>query len=185
MAFNINNFRSELIGGGARSVLYKVMIPGPAGVKFSVMTKAASLPGRTITAIEVPYFGQMYKVPGDVTYTEWTTTIINDEDFVCRNYIESWMNTISSHLANVRRATPERLEQNLEVIQYSKDGSPIKNYRLAHAWPTELAEVDLGWENSNQIEEFTVTWAYTYWESNTSDHGSGLFHGDNTSRYSG
>jgi hypothetical protein len=142
------------------------------------MTKAATLPGRTITAVEVPYFGQMYKVPGDVTYTEWTTTIINDEDFLCRNYIENWMNQISTHISNVRTLPPISLEQNLEVIQYSKNGSPIKSYKLIHAWPTELAEIDLGWENSNQIEEYTVTWAYTFWEATTVESSTTALIGD-------
>jgi hypothetical protein len=164
------------VGGGARSVLFEVRIPGVE--KFTAMTKAATLPGRTITAVEVPYFGQMYKVPGDVTYTEWTTTIINDEDFLCRNYIENWMNQISTHISNVRTLPPISLEQNLEVIQYSKNGSPIKSYKLIHAWPTELAEIDLGWENSNQIEEYTVTWAYTFWEATTVESSTTALIGD-------
>ena len=169
MSFNINNFRSELVGGGARSVLFEIIIPGLQ--KFTMMGKATTLPGRTITPIEVPYFGELYKVPGDVVYTDWTTTIINDEDFLCRNYIESWMNEISTHIGNVRTMAPAELQQDLEVIQYSKMGHPIKSYKLIHAWPTELAEIDLGWENANQVEEFIITWSYTLWIANTVENG--------------
>lgn len=181
MAFNINSFRSELVGGGARSVLFDITIPGER--KFTMMTKASTLPGRTITPVEVPYFGQLYKVPGDVVYTDWTTTVINDEDFACRNYIEVWMNEISSHIGNVRTRPPLNLQKDLEVTQYGKAGDIVKNYRIVHAWPTELAEIDLGWENANQIEEFIVTWSYTFWEASTVENSHSNLYADKVKAY--
>ena len=33
MAFNVNNFRSALPGGGARANLFEVRIPSPPGLK--------------------------------------------------------------------------------------------------------------------------------------------------------
>mgnify|MGYP003666761237 CR=1 FL=1 len=30
-------------------------------------------------------------------------------------------------------------------------------------FPTEISSIELGWENNDTIEEFTVTFAYDYW----------------------
>lgn len=181
MSFNVGNFRSELVGGGARSTLFEVRIPGLQ--KFSMMTKTAQLPGRTISPIELFYFGRVYKIPGDTTFDDWTITVINDEDFMCRNYIENWMNHINTHVTNVRTKPPLDLQQNLDVIQYGKSGEAVKSYKFIHAWPTNLAEIEVGWENQNAIEEYVVTFSYSWWEAASVENTKSGLVGSNSVPY--
>ena len=83
----ISNFKSALIGGGARPNLFEVELTTlPNGVawdadKFRYMCKASSLPASNIAAIDVPFRGRIFKVAGDRTIETWSVTIINDEDF--------------------------------------------------------------------------------------------------------
>ena len=62
MAFNINEFKSQLTGGGARSNLFQVQILNPvdptADFKVPFMVKAAALPGSSIAVNNaIKYFG--------------------------------------------------------------------------------------------------------------------------------
>jgi len=107
MAFNINEIRSQLTLGGARPALFQVIMNNPVNAagdaKLPFMAKAAQIPASTIGTIEVPYFGRKIKIAGDRTFAEWTVTIVNDEDFLIRNSMEEWMQSINSHLGNVRK----------------------------------------------------------------------------------
>ena len=107
MAFNINEFKSQLVGGGARSNLFQVQLLNPvdpsADFKIPFMVKASTLPASTITSIDsVNYFGRQVKYAGSRTFAEWGVTVINDEDFLVRNSMEAWMNSIATHDTNLR-----------------------------------------------------------------------------------
>jgi hypothetical protein len=96
--------------------------------------------------------------------------IINDEDFTVRNAIESWMNGINSHAGNVRNGaatSPSGYTVDAEVTQYSKAGDPIKNYKFVGMFPLDLAPIDLDWGSNDAIEEYSVTFAYQWWEALT------------------
>jgi hypothetical protein len=106
MAFNVNEIRSQMVGGGARPTLFQVQITNPANgagdLKVPFMVKATSLPASNLGTIEVGYFGRKVKVAGDRTFDEWSVTVINDEDFLIRNAMEEWMNQINLHQQNTR-----------------------------------------------------------------------------------
>ena len=51
----------------------------------------------------------------------------------------------------------------VDVIQYSKDGSIIRSYQIVGAFPTAVEAISLDWDTTNQVETFTVGFAYDYW----------------------
>jgi hypothetical protein len=109
MAFNVNQFRSQMTGDGARPNLFEVTLPfpafsapGTAQQKTTFMARSAQLPGSTLGIVPVNYFGRELKFVGNRTFADWTINVINDEDFVIRNAFERWMNAINSHSLNVR-----------------------------------------------------------------------------------
>ena len=163
MPFNVSKFKENLIGEGARNTLFEVQITGgPVDLTdMSFLCKAASLPASTIGMIEVPYFGRKIKVAGDRTFADWTTTIINLENFTIRDALMNWMNQINGHEENKR--TSELYTATAIVKQYNKDGEDVRTYKLFNCWPAEVAAIDVDWNNTDTIEEFTVTWHYDYW----------------------
>lgn len=187
--FNINNFRSQLTGDGARPNLFNIQIDGlaslglsyggAAGQKLSFMAKSAQLPGSTLGMVPLYYFGRELKFAGNRTFTDWTIQVINDEDMIVRRAIEQWMSGIGSHVTNLRTlGAGGVLAQNLGqptytldgiVSQYSKAGSAIKSYRIVGMFPIDIAPIDLDWGSNDTIEEFSVTFAYQWWESDTTD----------------
>ena len=178
MAFNVNEFRANMVGDGARPNLFQVTLTFPvisndadnAGRQVSFMAKAAQLPGSTVGIVPVYYFGREMKFAGNRTFTDWTLQIINDENFTIRNSLESWMNSINSNASNIRRGdavSPTSYTVDATVNQYGKTGEIIKSYKFVGLFPIDIAPIDLDWGSNDTIEEYSATFAFQYWESNT------------------
>ena len=102
---------------------------------------------------------------------------MNDEDFSVRAMFEAWSNALNRHVSNVRdpNIATENYKVDMTINQYSKDGDRIRAYTLVGAFPTVIGPIQLNWDNANQIEEFSVTFAYDYWvpEIETSEKKAG------------
>ena len=171
----ISQFKSALIGGGARPNLFEVELPAfPGGIdwdadNFRFMCKAAQMPAQNVASIDVPFRGRTFKVAGDRTIDTWTVTIINDEDFRLRNAFEAWSELIAKLDTNIGATDPSAYMVNAKVFQLgrgsvasSKDNSGttnvvLKEYEFIDLWPTEVSTIDLSYDSTDAIEEFTVT----------------------------
>ena len=171
MAFNINEIRSQLSLGGARNSLFQVTIQNPANgaadIKIPFLVRAAQIPASTLGLNEVPYVGRKIRMAGDRTFADWTVTVINDEDFAIRNAMEQWSNQIQSHQGNLRQfgsASPSAYKAQAQVTQFSKTGNAIRTYTFNGIFPTEISPIEMDWNATDTIEEFTVTFQYDWWE---------------------
>jgi len=185
MPFNVNQFRTQLQGDGARPNLFEVRLNFPsfanlsssAAQKSTFMVKTAALPGSTLGMVTIPYFGREVKVAGNRTFADWSVTIINDEDFTIRNSMESWVRGINENVTNLRNTRARTSQQygvDAVVIQYGKDGRQLKQYRFVGMFPTDISQIDLDWGSNDMIEEYTVNFAYQYWEAVDRGGPSGL-----------
>ncbi len=158
--------------GGVVGAVSNVLGGGGPARKLQFLCKAASLPASTVGTIEVPFRGRQLKIAGDRTFAEWSLTIINDTDFQIRDAFEEWMNIINQHVANVGPSGLNSYIQQAQVEQFTREGpsinpTSIKTYLFEGCWPSEVAAIDLSYETTDSIEEFTVTLQYQYWTSNT------------------
>lgn len=126
------------------------------------MCKAAQLPGTTMGVIEVPYMGRKVKIAGDRTYAEWTITVMNTEDFNLRNYFEEWVETINHPETNVGIANPAGYKQDGFIDQLDHNNNVLASYKLVGAFPVEVSPVEVSWETTDTVEEFTINLAYDY-----------------------
>ena len=170
----ISDFKSALIGGGARPNLFEVELTTlPGGITwdadtFRYMCKAASLPASTIANIDVPFRGRIFKVAGDRTIDVWSVTVINDEDFKLRNAFENWMELIAKLDNNLGATQPEAYMTNAKVFQLGRGSTKsstgnsgdantvLKEYEMIDIFPTSLSAIDLSYDTGDTIEEFTV-----------------------------
>ena len=182
----IGQFKSKLAGGGARPNLFEVEFTDDAikggGAwdmeRFSFLCKAASLPAQTITAIDVPFRGRVFKVAGDRTVDLWTVTVINDEDFLIRKGFEDWMQLIAHLDGNDGATSPTAYMSNASVFQlgrgdsiHSKDSKAanteqwsLKEYKFIDMFPTNISAIDLSYDSGDTIEEFTIEFAVNNFE---------------------
>ena len=170
----LSQFKSKLIGGGARPNLFEVELTTlPAGISwdaeiFRYLCKAAALPASNIAQIDVPFRGRIFKVAGDRTFDVWQITVINDEDFKIRTAFEAWMDQISKLSNNLGATEPASYMTDATVYQLgrgsvknSKDSSGevnsvLKEYKFIDIFPTAISAIDLSYDTGDAIEEFTV-----------------------------
>ena len=183
----ITDFRSKLSGGGARSNLFEVNLgnfggAGGAGVnwetqiesEFRFMCKASSMPAQTIGSVEVPFRGRILKVAGDRTFEPWSVTVINDEDFKVRKGFEAWTEKINALATGVGEVDPNNYMGNGTIKQLSRSATVAGNdtaqrvlheYKVEEIWPSEIGAIDLSYDTSDAIEEFTVTFQIQFFQS--------------------
>ena len=170
----ISKFKSALTGGGARPNLFEVELTTlPAGIdwdstSFSYMCKAASLPASNVANIDIPFRGRIFKVAGDRTIDPWTVTVINDEQFKLRNAFEQWADLIAKLENNMGATNPEAYMVSGKVYQLGRGASPdsktnsgtansvLKEYEFYNIWPSTVAAIDLSYDSTDTIEDFTV-----------------------------
>jgi len=84
-----------------------------------------------------------------------------------RNAMERWMNGINSHSQSTGLANPVDYTADMSIEQLNKAGEVTKKYDFRGVWPSNVSAIEMSYESNDQIEEFTVEFQITYWESNT------------------
>jgi len=196
MANSLTKFKSILAGGGARPNLFEVTIsdfPGytdAVGEDIKFLCKGAQLPESTVGLVEVPFRGRTFKVAGDRTFAPWSITVINDTDFAIRNAMETWMQTIAQYKDGSGATDPGDYMREATVSQLLRDpsttgataggGTNINNideqagqYKFYDIWPTNVSAIDLSYDSSDVLEEFTVEFQVNYWAPETKNNTEG------------
>tara|TARA_S200000501_G_scaffold246910_1_gene231254 strand:+ start:2074 stop:2661 length:588 start_codon:yes stop_codon:yes gene_type:complete len=169
----ITGFKSKLAGGGTRPNLFEVEIAFPNETaidndtkeKSRFMIKAAALPASNITPIDVNFRGRILKIAGDRTFDTWTVTVLNDVDFSIRSAFEKWMNLINKMEDNTGEQDPAIYQPDAYVHQLDRDGSTLRTYKFHDVFPTQVSQIDLSYETTDAIEEFTVEFQVQWWEA--------------------
>ena len=169
----ISDFKSRLSGGGARPNLFEVELAFPDAVaiandvlqKSRFLVKAAALPASSIAPVDIPFRGRILKVAGDRTFETWTITVINDTDFVIRSAFEKWMNAINKLDDASGITDPEQYQKDAMVHQLDRDGGVLRSYKFWDIYPTNISAIDLSYETTDTIEEFTVEMQVHWWEA--------------------
>jgi len=186
---NINDFKSQLIGGGARANQFRVYLHFPTyvsigaleGARAQFLCKAASLPASTIANVETNYRGRVVNFAGERTFQPWTVTIINDVTFGLRNAFETWQSGIQRYAATEGKTNPSDYQVELEVQQLDRNGATLKTYKFTDAYPLTISQIALDFDVVNQIETFDVEFQYNYFTSNTGTDTDGSSFGVNVS----
>ena len=175
----ISEFKSRLLGGGARPNLFEVELTTlPTSValpwqaeRFGFLCKAAQMPAQTIANIDVPFRGRIFKVAGDRTIENWSITVINDEDFLFRNAFEEWTQQIANLDDNMGSTSPSSYMVNAKVYQLGRGSTQasqnnggdsnvvLKEYEFIDIFPVSVGSIDLSYDSTDTIEEYTVEFA--------------------------
>ena len=171
---NINDFKATLKGGGARANQFQVTMPFPGFAAvggetrtMSYLCQATNLPGMTLGEVDVKFRGRSLYIAGDRTFEAWTTTIMNDTDFMLRNAFERWMNSINAMSDNSGLENPADYMVDAFVDQLDRAGQVIKSYTFRGMWPMTIAPIELTYDGNDAVEEFEVTYRYQFFETNT------------------
>ena len=168
----IDDFKANLIGGGARANQFRVTITPPPGIaigldvrRASFLVTASNLPQSQLGEIAVPFRGRNIYVPGDRPAPEpWTVTFFNDTDFMVRTAMERWHNGINNFADNTGVTNAADYQTDLFVEQLDRDDTILKTYIFRSAFPVSVGQIDLTNEETTTIETFEVQWRYQHFE---------------------
>ena len=169
----LSDFKAKMTGGGARPNLFEVVLQFPISAptdtdtlqKTRFLVKAAALPASNIGPIEVPFRGRVLKLAGDRTFDTWTITVLNDTDFALRSAFEKWMNSMNRMEDATGTQDPAFYQSDAYVYQLDRDGSTLRTYRFHDVFPNNLSSMDLNYESTDSIHEFTVEMQVQWWEA--------------------
>ena len=169
----ISDFKSKLTGGGARPNLFEVVLafPNDIGIDGGVvdnarfLVKAAALPASTISPIDIPFRGRILKIAGDRTFETWTITVMNDSSFEIRSAFEKWMNYMNKMDDGTGSTDPTTYQKDAIVHQLDRTGEILRSYKFWDIFPTNISTIDLSYETTDTIEEFTVELQVHWWEA--------------------
>ena len=176
---NIADFKSQMIGGGARPNQFRVELTFPtyvplgvvAGQRAQFLCRSAQLPASTIEPITVLYRGRPVNFAGERSFQPWTVSIYNDTTFNIRNALEIWQTGIQNYSTTDGRTNPTSYQVDLNVHQLDRGGAIIKSYKFVDAMPINIGPIALDFDQQNQIEQFDVEFVYNYFTSNTGAGG--------------
>ena len=166
--------------------------PSDQKIDFRFMCKAAALPASNVASVEIPFRGRTLKVAGDRTFDTWTVTIINDEDFRLRHAFEAWMNLLSKLENATGAVNPASYMVDAVVFQLGRsnrlegtqvrdqvaaqgpgfgasgsgDTTVLRSYKFIDIWPSNVSAIDVSYDTTDAIEEFTVEFQVQYFEMN-------------------
>jgi len=141
-----------------------------------VYVRTATLPGRDINNVEAKYMGLSFNIPGGVTYPNsgaFSLEFYCDSQSSLRDqFMTASFATFNDYTSTGVYATPDessyitlaQLDKNLDTtVAYTLVGVSIRNVgEIAY----EIAE------GTGNYKTFTVTFAYHYWTSRSSNLGS-------------
>ena len=170
---NIDDFKANLIGGGARANHFRVTISPPPGIaigldvrRTSFLVQSAQLPAMTLGEVEVAFRGRKIYVAGDRSFEgTWNATVINDTDFMIRNAMERWNNGINDLANNTGITTPADYQSDLVVEQLDRDDTILKSYVFRSAYPLSVGSIELNVATDNELETFEIQFRYQHFEA--------------------
>ena len=176
----IVDFRSKLSGGGARSNLFEVNIKYPDSIAALIgdatgegefLIKAAEIPASNLGNIPVPFRGRVLPVAGDRTFDPWTVTVINDTNFIIRDAMEKWSNSINDIQTAQGTVDPAQYQTVATVSQLDRRGFSeadkiqiLRQYVFSGIYPNVVSSIPLDYGATDQIQEFQVTFNYLFYE---------------------
>ncbi|MDX9695046.1 MAG: hypothetical protein RBT49_04575 [Bacteroidales bacterium] len=151
---------------GARSTLYRVDIPGRLSEDTKFFFKAAQFPNKTINKIEMRYMNNIIPVAGETaTFQDWTVTVVNDVNFGLRTEIERWMESIKNNSQTNGATNQNQYFGQAVITQILQDGTDSNvAYDFFNIWPSDLSTIEVGYDNADTVQEYTVTLVFSHWE---------------------
>lgn len=154
-------------------------LPLPPQKTVEAAVKTAVFPSMEVGDLSIVRMGLRYPVPGDVTMGEVSVTFFNDAQFLIRDFFMRWIKLFVNDYGNAYLSVPKSVMTGKMVIyQHAGTLETVKGCTLFHAWPKSVGEIQLAHDSESTSEEFTVSFAYTYfkWSKTTAPTAAGSMH---------
>lgn len=164
---SIDQFRKAL-GSGHRSNQFKVSvalpsayIKGDAQKTLEFICYAASVPAQGIGNIEVNFRGLVANYAGDPEKADtWKISCYNPTSFNLRKSFIAWRRAYQAE--GTTSGLDEMPMVSADLYLLGKNGNYLYQTTLYNVWPRTIGEIQLSWENQNQLSTFECDLSYDY-----------------------
>ena len=96
-------------------------------------------------------------------------TVISDQDFKVRAALEDFQEKFNTtDYSDTFLGDRSSGTSTVKIEQLNNAGTSIRTYSLQNCFISEIGAIDLSYDTTDAIEEYTVTWVYEYFT--TSDY---------------
>ena len=197
MSSHIQNLVQNVLGDGARSSKYDVMLQFtnpdlfPDQRNVAVLIKNSNFPSKSHQTIDLKYKGRSIPVRGQVKYTHtWECTFYLNENHSIKNAFEAWIEALdekvnyppedSNLVASTKKKHSSLEDYTKDICIYQQnfeDTSQTARYILHNVFPIEVSAVQVSAEGPGQLLEFTVTFSFSYFDLDVVKGSAGNFIG--------
>jgi len=200
MAFSVNEMLSTINSNGGISKASRFMAyfrKYPSGITtdgnasdLSFFCESTSIPGIAYQTddIRASGYGNIEKRPYATVYQDVTLNFFCDNDGRVINFMHKWLQSIFNfNNKSAPDATtnaglplhtfgyPKDYFGTIEIIHYYDQNygqEQIVSVSLQEAYPINIGEITVDWNSTDTLTKIPVTFAYTYWSSETLDQGT-------------
>lgn len=131
-----------------------------------VYLETASLPGRAITNVPVPFMGLQFNVAGTATYPgsdAYAVTFRCDQKYNIRSILENATFNTFDDGASQGDYNIARNSSKIVMNLLGKDNSTVRQYTLYGAYVVSIGDIAYNLGDSGSIVTVPATLAYQYW----------------------
>jgi hypothetical protein len=131
-----------------------------------VYATTATLPGKAIGNIAVPYMGLNFNVPGTVTYTNsegYSLAFRADASYNLYNKFQQVINDTFNDADSTGNYFTPKASSVIDLVQLDKEMNKVGQYQLVGCSIRSVGELSYDVQNAGEVQTFTVTIAYHYY----------------------
>jgi len=130
-----------------------------------VYATTASIPGKKIKPVAVPYSGFNFNIPGPVEYnltTGYQITFYLDAQSSARIAMENWVTETFDESTSIGDQTLHN-DSTITLAQLNGEFEPIRTYKLFGVFPVEAADMQYTINSTDgQVVTFNASFAYQF-----------------------
>lgn len=185
--FNINTFKTDISQSGvlhtnkfivafvSPPVMQQTAVDGQPVIHterlIQTRADAVKIPGVALLMTDTARYGigPMQKMPHNATFTPNSITFLSDRNGELYKYFYTWMNKIfdfsgtDSVGASYTTEYKNNYTTDLHVYVYDQMGEQIKDVVMYQAFPESINDINIGWNNNNELMKITVTFSFRDW----------------------
>lgn len=160
---------------------------------LTFLTKAVTIPELSLTTapIQPEGYGNPHRRPTNMEFGQMSMIFMVDSSFRTLTYFQRWLQSIINYDTSVPNGSVDgrkkffldyksNYQATIDVTMYSFNSMQFEyNYRFANAFPINVGEIQLAWENQAEIMLLPVTFTYDIMRT------SGMKQGQNNNRLDG
>lgn len=172
MANVVQTMINSALGDGARSTKFECVIGldtfKPGSKMLSTVVKTASFPGKSHEVIDLKFKGRNIPIKGQTKYENtWSCTFYLDEMHSLKKAFEDEIESLDIHTyGDSQIAGRSNYVRTLTIIQLDFDGTQqTAAYNLYNVFPKSVSQVDTDYSEVGKVQEFTVEFSYSHFDS--------------------